>query len=175
MNLASHVTNHTTSGITRVSYSLNHSNIGSWIVDSGASDHICSSFRFFDSYNSITPVNIKLPNGHMAIYGTVQFSPGLVAKNVLFDPKFNLNLLSVPKLCVNTDCIVTFDNDKCLIQEMRSLKMIGLIDLIEGLYFLATQASSPTTIASSQAKPQSIFIPQKALWHFRLRHLSNQR
>lgn len=111
----------------------------------------------------------------MAIYGTVQFSPGLVAKNVLFDPKFNLNLLSVPKLCVNTDCIVTFDNDKCLIQEMRSLKMIGLIDLIEGMYFLATQASSPTTIASSQAKPQSIFIPQKALWHFRLGHLSNQR
>jgi len=37
VNLASHVTNHVTSCISRVSYSLNHSNIGSWIVDSNAS------------------------------------------------------------------------------------------------------------------------------------------
>jgi len=38
VSLASHVTSHMTSGISRVSYSLNHSNIGSWIVDSSASN-----------------------------------------------------------------------------------------------------------------------------------------
>lgn len=73
---------------------------------------------FFYSYQSITPVHIKLPNGNMAIAkfsGTVQFSPGLVAKNVLYVDEFKLNLLYVPKLCVDNDCIVSFDNDKCLI------------------------------------------------------------
>ena len=84
--VASHVTSHVTSGISRISYSLHHSKIGSWIVDSGASDHICSSLKFYDSYNSISLVNIKLPNGHLAVArfsGIVKFSPGLVGKNVL--------------------------------------------------------------------------------------------
>jgi hypothetical protein len=70
--------------------------------------------------------------------GTVQLSPGLIAKNVPYVAEFKLNLLSVPKLCVDSDYIVTFDNDKCLIQDRRNLKMIVLTDLIEGLYFLAT-------------------------------------
>jgi len=56
VNLVSHVT----SGTAKFSSSLNHSNIKSWIVDSGASDHICSSLRVFYSYASITPVHIKL-------------------------------------------------------------------------------------------------------------------
>jgi len=46
---------------------LNHSNIGSWIVQSGASDYIYASLKFFDSYKLITPIHINLPNGHMAI------------------------------------------------------------------------------------------------------------
>ena len=78
VNLASHVTN--------------HSNIGSWIVDFGASYHIiCSSLTSFDTYEKIAPIDIKLSNGHMAIarsLGTVQFSLGLVTQNVLFVPEF---------------------------------------------------------------------------------------
>lgn len=178
-----HVTNHVTSGISRLSYALNQSSFGSWIVDYGASDHICSSIRVFDSYQSIKPVHIKLPNGNIAIAkfsGTVQFSPGLIAKNVLYVAEFKFNLLSVPKLCVDSDYIVTFDNDKCLIHESRNLKMIVLTDLIEGLYFLATQASPSTkpqpVIASSQTSSKSSsFLPQEALWHFRLGNLSNYR
>ena len=176
-----HVSNHVTSGISRVSYSLNHSLIGSWIVDSGASDHICASLKAFDNYNSIIPVHIKLPNGNMAIAkysGTVQFSPGFMVKNVLYVDEFKLNLLSVPKLCTENNCIVVFDNDKCLIQEKRNMKMIGLASLFEGLYFLDPHVSTPTTqpfIASSQANTQNSFLPQEALWHFRLGHVSNDR
>lgn len=102
----------------RVFYSLIHSNIGSWIVDSGASDHICSSIRLFGAYQQIMLLNIKLPNGHMPIAkypGTLKFSLGLVAQNVLSVPDFKLNLLLVPKLYVDIDCTVTFNNDKRLI------------------------------------------------------------
>jgi len=47
VNLKTHVNNHIASCIFRVSYSLSHYKIGSWIVDYGASHQICSSLRFF--------------------------------------------------------------------------------------------------------------------------------
>jgi len=37
--------------------------------------------------------------------------------------------------------IETFDNDKCLIQERRNLKMIGLADLIEGCMMSKTASA----------------------------------
>lgn len=40
--------------ISRISHSLNHLNIGSWIMDSGANDHCYSSIKFFDSYKKIS-------------------------------------------------------------------------------------------------------------------------
>ncbi|PNX71970.1 retrovirus-related Pol polyprotein from transposon TNT 1-94 [Trifolium pratense] len=52
--------NATPSGI---AYSLSHSTYGSWIIDSGACDRICTSFAFFDNYHSIAPVQVKMANG----------------------------------------------------------------------------------------------------------------
>lgn len=46
---------------------------------------------------------------------TMKFSSELIAHNVLFVPDFNINLLSVCKLCLGMDCMIVFDNDKCLI------------------------------------------------------------
>lgn len=86
----------------------------------------------------------------MARYsGTVTFSLGFTAQDVLFMAEFNMNLLSVTKLYFDLDCIVIFNNAKCLIQENRSLKMIGSIDLVEGLYYLSTIQASPQANTSS--------------------------
>jgi len=40
------------------------SSFGSWIIDSGATDHICSSLIHFTSYHQINPIFVKLPNGN---------------------------------------------------------------------------------------------------------------
>jgi len=40
---------------------------GSWIIYSGASDHICGSLNWYDSYSQINPINAKLPTGHLTI------------------------------------------------------------------------------------------------------------
>lgn len=88
------------------------------IVASGASDHIYSSMIFFDDYNKIMTVNVKLSNGQMvrAKHGcTIKFSQELIAHSVLFVPDFNLNFQYVPKICIDIDYIITFDNYKCLI------------------------------------------------------------
>jgi len=38
------------------------SSFSSWIIDSGAADHICSSLSHFTSYHQINPISVKLPN-----------------------------------------------------------------------------------------------------------------
>lgn len=103
VNMESH-----TSDLSRISRSLNHLNIGSWIVESGASDHICSLIKIIDSYNKIIPVNIRLPNGYMVMarYSeSMTFSPGLIAQDAPFVPEFHMNLILVPKLCFDLDSV----------------------------------------------------------------------
>jgi hypothetical protein len=61
--------------------------------------------------------------------------------------------------------------------------MIGSGELIEGLYYLTIKTNThhtSTTVNTSQASSShihssSVHIPSKALWHFRLGHLSNKR
>ncbi|PNX85941.1 peptide transporter PTR2, partial [Trifolium pratense] len=156
-----------------------HSSPGQWIIDSGASDHIFSSFDYFSSYKSIKPISVKLPNGQVSIAnysGSVKFSSIFTISHVLLVPDFNLNLISVPKLCLDNHFLVSFDNDKCLIQEKKNLKMIGLGKLNGGLYYFNQNQVQPksTTIASSQVTHSHV-IPKEALWHFRLGHLSNSK
>lgn len=58
-------------------FSCHNSSVnGSWIIDSRASDHICSSLHWFQHYSEIKPINVRLPNGHISIAkysGTVIF------------------------------------------------------------------------------------------------------
>jgi hypothetical protein len=107
------------SGIT-LAHSCTNSTYGSWIIDSGASDHICSSLVHFDSYHSIAPVQVRMPNGITAcanFAGTISLSQSFQVHNVLLVPEFSLNLISVPRLTHNSQCIVLFDGVHCSIQE----------------------------------------------------------
>ncbi|KAK9673406.1 hypothetical protein RND81_12G165600 [Saponaria officinalis] len=73
-----------------------------WIVDSGASDHMCSNLKLFSDIETVPkPYSISLPNGHVVTInsvGTVQLIPDIRLTNVLYVPCFKFNLLSVAKL-----------------------------------------------------------------------------
>ena len=43
------------------------SSFSSWLIDSDATDHICSSLTYFTSYHRINPISVKLPNGNQVI------------------------------------------------------------------------------------------------------------
>jgi len=106
------------SGIINISSSFNSFCIGSRIIDSGASDHICASFKTFQTFNEIKPISIRLPNGHVSIAkytGTVVFSPGFFITNVLCVPNFSFKLISVSKLISTLNCVVSFNNSRCVI------------------------------------------------------------
>jgi len=158
------------------------SSFNSWIIDSGATDHICSSLTYFTSYHQINPISIKLPNGNQVIAnysGSVFLNENHVIDNVLYIPCFTFNLLSVTKLIDKLSCFLTFDSNGCHIQDKNSLKMIDYAKMQDRLYILRIPfyqklqfkpIKSTHTINIVNVSASDI----ETLWHFRLGHISNK-
>ena len=102
----------------------NSSNIGTWIVDTGASTHMCSDFSLLVNPTIVTsPMHVSLPDGSQVSVqysGTVVLSPTLELHNVLYIPKFQFNLLSVPKLAATSNIIFKFYPNNCLLQDLKT-------------------------------------------------------
>jgi len=150
------------------------SSFSSWIIDSGATDHICSSITYFTSYHQIDHIYVKLPNGNQVIvnYSRSFFlNQNHVINNVLYIPCFTFNLLSVTKLIDRISCVLTFDSNGCHIQDKNSLKIIGYAKMQDRLYILRIP-----TYQKFQIKPlESTHIINtvnvnasdlETLWHF---------
>lgn len=61
----------------------------SWILDSSANDHVCSSLNLLTSYYKITPIRITLPYGNCTIVqyaGNISFTHVLYLSRGLFSP-----------------------------------------------------------------------------------------
>jgi len=185
-----------TSGINTIFSCSLHVPSDHWLIDSGANEHICSSLHLFHSYYKIKPINVNLPNGSSVLVqyaGTVVFSPHFHITHVLYSPVFKVNLISVSKICQSLPYHVHFLLNTCVIQDVKTQKMIGLGNLCDGLYRLHPSTPAPpqahfiSSVVSSSNKVslQSCnsvssgnhvsSIPSNAIWHFRLGHLSNQR
>ncbi|XP_072950413.1 uncharacterized protein [Typha angustifolia] len=99
-----------------------------WIVDYGATSHICFTKSAFLHMQPVQNVFITLPN-HDKIpvfyMGTVKLNSVLVLKDVLYVPQFKFNLLSVSSLLKDTSIYVKFLGGSCVIQDLRNQKMIG--------------------------------------------------
>lgn len=64
-----------------------------WIVDTGASCHVCSDLTNFAHINSISDTSVTLPDGthiSVTISGTITLSPRLTLTDVLYIPHSNL-------------------------------------------------------------------------------------
>ncbi|KAL0405284.1 UNVERIFIED_CONTAM: Retrovirus-related Pol polyprotein from transposon RE1 [Sesamum latifolium] len=74
-----------------------------WLVDSGATSHMCGDVRLFQSVAKLTvPIRIHLSHNCVTFAtqsGDIILSPHLMLTNVLFVPSFTYNLLSVSQLC----------------------------------------------------------------------------
>jgi Zn-finger protein len=157
--------------------------LDTWIIDSGASHHICASLHWFHSYSEITPMVIKLPNGNHVTTkcaGTINFSPEFSITNVLYVPSFSVNLISVYQLCHNAQYSLEFTDTGCFIHEQKSLRMIGSGESKDGLYYYSAQTNKQCITSNhSFSQPfvsaNNTTLPDNVLWHFRLGHLSHSR
>jgi hypothetical protein len=83
----------------------------SWIIDSGANEHINCTMSYFNDFYRIKPVKVTLPNGNSLIVsyvGTITFPSQFHLHHVLCSPHFQLNLISVAELCDSLSCSLHF-------------------------------------------------------------------
>lgn len=73
-----------------------------WIIDSGASDHMTSDLSLLFNVQPLpVPYLVSLPNGYKVIVtniGSLTLFPDFILTNVLYIPSFQYNLIS---LCPN--------------------------------------------------------------------------
>ena len=69
-----------------------------WVLDTGATDHMVYSVKLFTKITSSISSFVQLPNGERVVVthiGTIQVTASLVLENVLCVPAFTFNLISV--------------------------------------------------------------------------------
>ena len=155
----------------------NSSNIGTWIVDTGASTHMCPEFSLLVNPAILTsPMQVSLPDGSqisVQYSGTVVLSPTLELHNVLYIPKFQFNLLAVPKLAAPSNIIFKFYPNNCILQDLKTEHLVVVVMLVNHLYILdqsSFQIDSTVTVLPTynNAKTDGISL----LWHQHLGHAS---
>lgn len=100
-----------------------------WILDSGATDHMVCNPNLLTQSKRVENYTVELPDGSLASVthiGQIIFSPNFILDNVLCVPLFRLNLISISKLAWDSSCITIFLRQFCVIQDLRSGKMIGM-------------------------------------------------
>lgn len=154
------------SGNSGIVCSIYKSNISSksWIVDSGASQHITNDQSLFYSMTKAYNTTVLLPDNTsfpVTLKGSIQLNDLLTIHDVFYVPSFKFNLLSVSALLTNKTFTVTFSPNKFILQDSQQ-RMIGMGKLISGLYVLEVVSTNPAVCSSVSIQT----------WHNRLGHPS---
>ncbi|XP_074288382.1 uncharacterized protein LOC141613544 [Silene latifolia] len=141
----------------------------SWIIDTGASNHVTGDLSCLTDCYTIMARPVGLPNGQRVestLMGSAFINSSLTLTQVLYVPSLTCNLLSVSQLASTRDFIFEFAKSSCLIQD-RSLKTtIGVGELRDGLYWIrACSVSAGIHQVSASGS--------RDLWHRRLGHPSD--
>jgi transposase InsO family protein len=147
---------------------LHSSSSPSWVIDSGASDHMTGNCSLLSHTSSpCSPSFVTVANGTKTPVqgkGTVTTSD-LTLSDVLYLPEFPFNLLSVHKLTLALNCSVAFYPSHCEFQDLKTKRMIGGGFVKDGLYYFQPSSTSiPSALHSTNSPYQ---------WHCRLGHPSS--
>ena len=117
--------------------SLSHE---TWILDSGASDHMCLDKALLHDISILNaPIMVNLPNGNrvqLTQQGKLRIAQGLILEHVLIISHFKFNLLSIKGLCEQLHCIVQFTEQLCTLQAHFLKKQLVVGRDFKGLYIL---------------------------------------
>lgn len=133
------------------------STIFKWIIDSGASNHMCLSRNTFEYYVDLLHEShyITIPNGrHIRVRGkgTIRLEFGIVLSEVLYVPNFHFNLISIHRLCKELNCVVSFTSNTCYIRDPLMKRHQVLYKQNEGLYYAQEVRSNGCDAGDSGSK-----------------------
>ncbi|KAL2252169.1 UNVERIFIED_CONTAM: Retrovirus-related Pol polyprotein from transposon RE1 [Sesamum indicum] len=151
-----------------------------WIIDSGATAHMCNDKSMFDKLKAPNIRNyVQLADGtkHLVKYtGNMKIGNKIMLENVLFVPNMKYNLLSVSRLCDNSPISFKFSKSHCVVQDLKTEDIIAIASIIEKLYVLIPESFDRRHIEGTLNKVCDIglaaSILQPETWHRRLGHLS---
>ena len=119
--------------------SLSHPSVpfDAWIIDIGATHHVCCNLSYFSHSTFKIPQSLflmvmLLPFNQI---GYVKLSNYLILHNVLFVPMFAFNFLSISALILDYNCCINFLSNSCVIQDLTQGLMIGKGRRHNNLYF----------------------------------------
>lgn len=167
-------------------YNAKHHGVitASWILDTGATDHMVCSSSIFSSNTTFVSFSVTLPNGDMASVshvGTIKFIDPIILENVLCVPLFSFNLISARKITQSLNCCLILLSKTCFIHDLSTWTMAGMDKMHQGLYHLLQKKTCPSALTNTLAL---IFIKlllllsivnnseELDLWHYRLGHSS---
>lgn len=156
------------------SFSGNHlinssveSSLGSWILDSGATCHVCNSASLLTNLICLdTPVLLYMPNGSSQTSthtGDEMLSENITLRNVHLVPAFAYCIISVPKFYIDSTLMVCFSGTGCILQGRDDGKEKGRGILRGHLYYFQS-AEGYFRVNNVQGINE--------LWHNRLGHPS---
>jgi len=101
--------------------------------------------------------------------GMIRLTKDLIIYDVFYIPDFTLNIVSVQKLNNHSNLQRLFSHDNCQIQDIHTLRTIGLANLIDGLYQIVEEKNQYRVNNMSKFKTCEIDV-----WYYRLGHPSNK-
>ncbi|KAL0348614.1 UNVERIFIED_CONTAM: hypothetical protein Sangu_1089200 [Sesamum angustifolium] len=120
-----------------------------WIVDSGATNHMCGDARFFTTLTKLhKPTQVHLPDNSISYathLGNIVLSPKLTLTDVLLIPSFKHNLISVSQLCKSHSVAFVFLTSSCILQDLMTKKQLAIGKQVGKLYLLDSESFIPAT------------------------------
>lgn len=143
-----------------------------WIIDSGASDHITGTVELLTNVRPAGQhLTIKLPTGAMSTItqiGDITLSNGLLLSYVLVVPQFQHNLLSIHKLSKDNACEIQFSPEVCQIVNSNSKEVQAEGKMCNGLYYLVDQPALDRKLCNNA-------VVDYNTWHLRLGHAAQSK
>ena len=122
-----------------------HGQQATWIVDTGASDHMSYDLTLFDKLVSLQKaVYVTLPDGSVksvTLRGNVKLDNNFILQRVLYVPEFKFNLLLVTKLLADQNLCIHVYPSKCIFQDLTTNKIVTAAHEHNGLYTLESSCS----------------------------------
>ncbi|KAL0365211.1 UNVERIFIED_CONTAM: hypothetical protein Sangu_0618700 [Sesamum angustifolium] len=147
-----------------------------WIIDSGATSHMCSNPNAFHNLHPLASISsIFLPDGstkQVTQSGLVNLFGKLKLTDTLYVPSFRSNLISVHKICATSNIRFLFLPSHCILQDHLTKKIVAVARHSKHLYILDNESFNSAyisqCISSSPVFASQVQHIDASLWHMRL-------
>ena len=143
----------------------------SWIIDTGATDHMTNNPEHLITSNPPKQSIIQTASGEpeaVTCQGSVKVSSSMELDTVLVVPSLSSNLLSVSQITEALNCYVIFWPNECVFQDIATHQILGCGTRRGRLYYLEENHRSKAYQTGIKQANKSMAL----LWHRRLGHLS---